>query len=120
QGEIFVKRIDANTHIALSKAMELFDLDRDYGSIEAAGGRLQARTFLVGIGCDWLFPPEQVHHTWRRLRQGGADAAYLFMESDHGHDAFLAEPESLTELLRPALAPLYAGAPPPHAKPALV
>ena len=108
QGEIFVRRIDANTHLVLSKAMELFDLDRDYDSAETAGARMVARAVLVGIGSDWLFPPTQVHQTWRRLRDGGADAAYLEMASDHGHDAFLAEPESLTRLLAPMLAPLYA------------
>ncbi|TAM59944.1 homoserine O-acetyltransferase, partial [bacterium] len=108
QGEIFVDRMDANTHLVLSKAMELFDLDRDYGSTEDAGGRVLARTVLVGIENDWLFPAAQVHQTWRRLREGGADAAYLELASNHGHDAFLAEPESLTRLLEPVLAPLYA------------
>jgi len=107
QGEIFVRRIDANTHLALSKAMELFDLDRDYGSVETAAARLRARVVLVGIGGDWLFPSAQVRETWRRLRLAGADAVYLELASDHGHDAFLAEPEALTRLLAPVLAPLY-------------
>lgn len=110
QGEIFVRRLDANTHLVLSKAMELFDLDREYGSVEAAGERLRARTVLVGITSDWLFPPEQVRRTWHKLRRGGADAAYLEMASNHGHDAFLAEPENLGLVLSPALVPLYASA----------
>jgi homoserine O-acetyltransferase len=97
QGDIFVKRMDANSYLALTRAMDLFDT-RDY-PLE----RIRSRLTFVGIENDWLFPPSYVRNAVSRFTRAGLAAQYVAMPSHHGHDAFLAEAEVLGELLRPAV-----------------
>jgi homoserine O-acetyltransferase len=96
QGAIFSQRMDPNAYLALTRAMDLFDL-RDRSP--APGG--PAVTF-VGISSDWLFPPSYVRETADRIASRGARSTYLELDSDHGHDAFLAEPDALAALLLPS------------------
>ncbi len=103
QGEKFVERFDANSYITLSKAMDTFDLARGYGSEAAALQRIRARMLLVGISSDWLFPAADVRAFAGRMCAAGVDCEYAEIISAHGHDAFLAEPELVKPLLRPAL-----------------
>jgi homoserine O-acetyltransferase len=115
QGKIFVNRFDANSYLALSKAMDTFDFSIGYGSDEAAFQRIRARVLLVGISSDWLFPPGDVSALACRMVSAGVNARYVEFSSGHGHDAFLAELDSVRatigpELERPIGAP---GAPTP-------
>jgi homoserine O-acetyltransferase len=93
QGSIFAERMDDHTYLTLTRAMDLFDT-RDRRLERPA----PALTF-VGISSDWLFRPEDVRRAAERFASEGADSVYLELESDHGHDAFLAEPEELSKLL---------------------
>jgi homoserine O-acetyltransferase len=103
QGALFSARMDADAYLTLTRAMDLFDT-RD----RVTPSRLPTLTF-VGISSDWLFLPAYVRAAARRFASAGADSLYLELESNHGHDAFLAEPEALEALLRPRLRELYAG-----------
>jgi homoserine O-acetyltransferase len=94
QGDVFVTRFDANTYRVLTRAMDLFDLR---GRERPAG---RARLTFVGIAGDQLYPPEFVRSCAARWAEAGWDASYRDLHSDHGHDAFLAEPGNLAALLR--------------------
>ena len=94
QGDLFVQRFDANSYRTLTRAMDLFDLRGQ----EAPAG--PTRLTFVGIEDDQLYPPEFVRACAERWAAAGWDSVYRFMRSDHGHDAFLAEPRALGELLR--------------------
>lgn len=96
QGERFAARIDANAYIALTRTMDRFDLR---GCERPAGA---TRLTFVGIEGDQLFPPEHVRACALRWREAGWDAAYHEQRSEHGHDAFLAEAETLGALLQAA------------------
>ncbi len=100
QGEKFVDRFDANSYIVLSKAMDTFELGRGYDSEAHALSRIRARVVLVGIASDWLFPPEDVRALATRIRAAGAAADYVELQSNHGHDGFLADMKSLAALIR--------------------
>jgi homoserine O-acetyltransferase len=100
QGESFTKRFDANSYLALSKAMDTFDLARDYDSEETALRRISARTLLVGISTDWLFPAADVRALCERMRAAGVKVRYHELVSSHGHDAFLADAALLAPLVR--------------------
>ena len=102
QGAIFTERMDPAAYLTLTRAMDLFDT-RD----RALQKPYPAFTF-VGISSDWLFLPEYVRASARRFSDAGANSAYLELVSDHGHDAFLADPGALRRLVAPRLAPLYA------------
>jgi homoserine O-acetyltransferase len=92
QGDTFIERMDGATYTLLSHAMDSFDVRNRPAP---AGVDL---TF-VGISSDWLFRPQEIRAAAKRLH-----ARYLELDSNHGHDAFLAEPERLRELLAPIVA----------------
>jgi len=94
QGDLFVERFDANSYRTLTRAMDLFDLR---GHEHPAG---PTRLTFVGIEDDQLYAPEFVRACSERWAGAGWDATYRHLASDHGHDAFLAEPQSLAALLR--------------------
>jgi homoserine O-acetyltransferase len=98
QGSIFSGRMDANAYLTLTRAMDLFDL-----SDRLLGGA-SPEVVLVGITSDWLFPPTLVRAAAERFAAAGMRSTYMELTSDHGHDAFLAEPVALTELLSPVFA----------------
>jgi homoserine O-acetyltransferase len=100
QGLSFTKRFDANSYLIISKAMDNFDLARGYESEEAALKRIKARLLLVGISSDWLFPAGDVRNLAERARAAGVNVGYAELDSLHGHDGFLAEPERLVSIMR--------------------
>lgn len=97
QGVRFAERMDANTYRTLTRAMDLFDLR----GAEAPPG--PTRLTFVGISGDQLYYPEHIRAVAERWRAAGWQARYVQMQSDHGHDAFLAEAAVLGELLRDAV-----------------
>jgi len=101
QGESFSRRFDANSYVTLSKAMDTFDLASGYGSEGAALGRIQARVLLVGISSDWLFPASDILALTERIHHAGVKASYRELQSEHGHDGFLADAASLARLIGP-------------------
>jgi homoserine O-acetyltransferase len=102
QGEIFTRRFDANSYIALTKAMDTFDLARGYVSEREALRRITAsKILLVGISSDWLFPARDVASLAARMREAGACAVYAELKSAHGHDGFLADTDALVRLISP-------------------
>jgi homoserine O-acetyltransferase len=101
QGALFAERMDPAAYLTLTRAMDLFDTrDRTLAP-------LHPQLTFVGITSDWLFLPGYVRAAAERFAREGADSVYLELESDHGHDAFLAEPERLQALVAPRLAVLY-------------
>jgi homoserine O-acetyltransferase/O-succinyltransferase len=102
QGAIFSKRMNPYAYLALTRAMDLFD-----ARTRPLSDAHPAFTF-VGISSDWLFLPEYVRATAQRFADEGADSVYLELASNHGHDAFLAEPDHLIALVAPRLAAWYA------------
>jgi homoserine O-acetyltransferase/O-succinyltransferase len=93
QADIFEARMDGASYAALTHAMDSFDVRE----------RLRApapQLVFVGISSDWLFRPQDVHAAAARCANAGCDARYLELRSEHGHDAFLAEPAALKALLQ--------------------
>jgi homoserine O-acetyltransferase len=97
QGDIFAKRMDANAYLALTRAMDLFDV-RDRRPTTRA-----TRLTFIGIENDWLFPHEYVSRAAARYAALGYECSYRSLSTEHGHDAFLAQAEALGEILAPEL-----------------
>ena len=95
QGEIFLRRFDANSYIAMTYAMDAFDPARDFGGEDSAWSRVKARVLLVGISSDWLFPAADIRRMGDAMKAAGVNVTYSEIESQHGHDSFLAEPHQL-------------------------
>lgn len=98
QGGALVRRFDPASYVGLLDAMDAHDVGEGRGG---AGPAL--RTFaghLVGVGIpgDLLYPAEDV-----RAWTAAADAEYREIQSIHGHDAFLLEPEQVGAILSESL-----------------
>jgi homoserine O-acetyltransferase len=107
-GAALVRRFDANSHLYLTRAMDLYDVGRDGGEQKWLA-RIAAPVLLVGIRSDWLFPPDTICELTARLVAQGKDAHYAELNSPHGHDAFLKEWDQLTGVLTPFLDRLSRG-----------
>lgn len=95
QADLFEPRMEARSYIALTHAMDSFDV-RDFLVPETAPPLI-----FVGITSDWLFRPQDIRLAVQRFVERGVDARFVEFRSDHGHDAFLAEPRALRALLKP-------------------
>lgn len=95
QGEKLVDRFNAYSYWYLTKAMDSHNLGRGRESIEAALGRIKARTLIIGIKSDILFPVEEQQLLARKI----PNAVYTEVDSFYGHDGFLIETEILTQTI---------------------
>ncbi|MBC7441969.1 MAG: homoserine O-acetyltransferase [Ramlibacter sp.] len=102
-GNKFTRRFDANSYLVLVEAMNSHDVGRGRGGVASALALVTARTVVVGIDSDRLFPVEGQRLIAAHLHRNidGTDAVVL--RSGYGHDGFLIEPEAvgaqLTRLL---------------------
>lgn len=98
QSDVFAERMHPASYVTLTHAMDSFDAR----NASLAGKDAPALTF-VGISSDWLFRANDVRAAARRFALRGYSSRYLSLASDHGHDAFLAEPQSLRAVLEPVI-----------------
>jgi homoserine O-acetyltransferase len=90
QGSTFVTRFDANSYLTITRAMDLFDLAADHdGDLAGAFRGSPTRFCVISFDSDWLFPTAQSRAIARALNRAGANASFVEIASDKGHDAFL-------------------------------
>lgn len=97
QGEKLTRRFDANSYVALTRAMDRHDITRGRGTAEELLSRVDIPVLVVGIDTDLLYPVGEQKELARLLPQG----TFAQIESIHGHDAFLIEFDQLKELTKP-------------------
>jgi len=100
QGENFVLRFDANSYLRITEAMDDYDLGERYDSLERAFEGIRAKSLVVALSADWLFPPEQSVEVANALLRAGKRLSYCNLHAPHGHDAFLVDIEYLSEVVR--------------------
>jgi homoserine O-acetyltransferase len=108
QGQRFVDRFDANAYLAISRAIDEFDLAAawGHGSLTTAFERARAEFLTLSFSSDWLYPPHESERIVEALRAAGRTVTYRNLRSSYGHDAFLLEEGRQTSLIRPFLARL--------------
>ena len=91
QGASFVDRFDANSYLYITRAMDYFDLAAAHGGVlaQAFAGARHVRFCVLSFTSDWLYPTAENRHIVRALTAAGCRAAFVEIESDKGHDAFL-------------------------------
>jgi homoserine O-acetyltransferase len=100
-GQKFTRRFDANCYLYITKAMDYFDLAAPDGSLPAAfAGSAHVSFLVVSFTSDWLYPSYHSKELVSALTAAGADVTYLDIQSTWGHDAFLLEVDTMTDLLR--------------------
>jgi homoserine O-acetyltransferase len=96
QGEKLVRRFSALSYYKLSQSMDSHDVARGWGNLEDALGQIQARTLVIGIESDILFPLQE-QELLASLIPG---ASFRVIESLYGHDGFLLEFGQIEKLIR--------------------
>ncbi|MDJ0877080.1 MAG: homoserine O-acetyltransferase [Halieaceae bacterium] len=90
QGSTFSESFDANTYILMTRALDYFDLAREYGDDPVAAFAEASASFLVmSFSTDWRFSPSRSREIVDALLAAGKSVSYAEIQADQGHDAFL-------------------------------
>ena len=90
QGDVFSDSFDANTYLLMTRALDYFDLAREYDDNPAlAFAHAKARFCVVSFTTDWRFSPERSREIAQALLAANKSVCYAEIESNFGHDAFL-------------------------------
>ena len=90
QGDMFSEAFDANTYILMTKALDYFDLAREYGDdAVAAFSHANCSFFVVSFTSDWRFSTQRSREIVDALVAAKKPVSYAEIEADFGHDAFL-------------------------------
>lgn len=96
QGEKLARRFNAFSYYNLSLGMDSHNVGRGRESIEKALKTIRAKTLVIGISSDLLFPVEEQ----KFLAANIPNAQYEEIHSFYGHDGFLLEYEAMTEIIK--------------------
>lgn len=96
QGEKLRKRFDARCYYTLLNALDSHDVGRGRGGVQAALSKITARTSVIAIDSDLLFPACDIE----RFTAAIPGAKYHVISSPFGHDGFLIETAKITEILK--------------------
>ena len=101
-GSRFAARFPVRTFLMLSEAIDRSHFGTDRASLRAQLARVTANVLVVGVPGDLLFPFPLQHELYRELQAVGATCSLWKLDSEFGHDAFLADQVRLAVLLRDA------------------
>lgn len=96
QGEKLVKRFNAYSYVTLLNAMDSHNVGRGKVSITKALEKIKAKTLVVGISSDVLFPTQEQEYLAKHI----PNSQLQIIDSFYGHDGFLIETKKLTEIIK--------------------
>jgi len=100
QGDVFASAFDANTYLLMTKALDYFDLAREYNHDQVEAFRHAQCDFLVvSFSSDWRFAPERSREIVEALIAANKNVSYAAIQSNLGHDAFLLPNERYEQVL---------------------
>ena len=97
QGEKLCRRFNAYSYYRLTQAFDSHNVGRYRGGVESALGQVKARTMVIGISSDIIFPISEQIFLYRHIPR----AELRLLSSDFGHDGFLVEHDKLNAILKP-------------------
>lgn len=103
QGDKLTNRFNTFTYWTLSKIMDSHNVGRKRESIEAALTTIEAKTLVIGIDSDILFPLTEQ----KFLAEQIPGAKLEIISSLYGHDGFLVEFEHLKNIIRHFFKKIY-------------
>ena len=95
QGEKLARRFNAFSYYTLSQSMDAHNVGRQRGSLQEALRAIRAKTLVIGIDTDILFPLSEQQF----LASAIDSASYKTIHSNYGHDGFLLESEAIGNLI---------------------
>ena len=101
QGSVFVDRFDANSYLYITRAMDYFDLVKQFdGNLSNAFKKTKAKFFVISFTSDWLYPTQENKDIVIALNAIGADVGFVEIKSDKGHDSFLLDVPDFLKTLK--------------------
>jgi homoserine O-acetyltransferase len=100
QAAKLTRRFDPGTYVALTDAMNTWDLGRGRGGVEAALGRVTTPLVVAGVDSDRLYP------LWLQEQIAASPATVKGLRviaSEYGHDGFLIEHDQVFALAAEAV-----------------
>lgn len=96
QGTKLVQRFNAFSYYFLSKGMDAHHIGRKRESVSKALQTIRAKTLVLSISSDLLFPPQEQ----KLIAEHIEDSVYTVIDSDYGHDGFLLEYEQIAGAIK--------------------
>ena len=96
QGKKLKKRFTADSYWMLSKSMDSQNVGRNRTSIENALSKITAKTLIIGIESDLLFPISEQEY----LANNVENSQLEIIKSLYGHDGFLLETDKISKILQ--------------------
>lgn len=108
QGKAFTERFDPDSYLYITKAIDYYDLTKD-GNLAKGLEGVSAKTLVISVSSDWLYPPYLSEEIVSALTISGKDVQYAKIISPYGHDAFLLENNQLNYIVGKFLTPKHVG-----------
>lgn len=96
QGKKLLKRFNAFSYWTLSKMMDSHNVKRNFKTLEEALKRIKAKTLVIGIDSDLLFPVQEQLFLATHIPH----AELQTIQSLYGHDGFLVEHDQIKRILK--------------------
>ena len=108
QGYAFVERFDANSVLYITRAMDYFDLSKQFkgGLVEAFKGQ-KTKFLIISFSSDWLYTTKDNKDIVIALNASGADVSYSEIVTDKGHDSFLLQVPDFLKTLKSFIDSMY-------------
>ncbi|NPA82781.1 MAG: homoserine O-acetyltransferase, partial [Epsilonproteobacteria bacterium] len=104
-GYNFTSWFDPLSYLYITKAINIFDISRNYDSLEEALDRVRNELYLISFKSDLLFLPSEMEKIYDTMKAIGKEnlCSYRCIDSDYGHDAFLVEIDKFEDYIRDIL-----------------
>jgi homoserine O-acetyltransferase/O-succinyltransferase len=100
QGMKLTNRFNAVCYYRLTQSMDSHDVGRNRNGVEAALQTITAKTLVIGITSDILYPIAEQEYLQKTI----SGAELLSIQSEYGHDGFLLEYDKIETALRKFIA----------------
>jgi homoserine O-acetyltransferase len=108
QGNTFVERFDANSILYITRAMDYFDLSKQFkGGLVEAFKKQKTKFLVISFSSDWLYKTKENKDIVIALNASGADVSYSEIVTDKGHDSFLVDEPELLKTLKGFIDSMY-------------
>ncbi len=108
QGSVFVDRFDANSYLYITRAMDYFDLTKQFdGNLASAFEKTKTKFCVISFSSDWLYPTRENKEIVIALNACGANVGFVEINSDKGHDSFLLDVPEFLKTLNEFLNSIY-------------
>ena len=108
QGSSFVERFDANSILYITRAMDYFDLSKQFkGGLAEAFKNQITKYLVISFSSDWLYTTKENKDIVIALNASGADVSYSEIETDKGHDSFLLNESEFLKTLKAFVDSMY-------------